>query len=520
MAPEPVAGPGEPALTDVALERQDAAGPRRPAPTGEGSSSGAGPAPAGATWAGRAARRIRRLSLSSWFVILALGFGTFLVFAQPPGQGLDEMNHFYRAWTLAHGTLVAPITDKRAGAQVPACISAYFAHFSTVAAGRAPFSFGDYWHSIAHCPSGSVWVPFENTAVNGPVSYAPHVVAIAVLSGLGAPLPVVFFGGRLASLLVYVAIFFLAIRITPVGKHVMVVLGLLPTTLLLAAGYSADPMAISLAVLAVALTLRCCVSASASWRTFACLVGVLAAMALTKNTYFILAPLLLLVPNAVTGKWRHPLLVKLGAMVVVVALAGMWYLAIRHVSLAAYRPAGPQFPIDEAAQRRFILHHPVAYVKVLARTIFDNTSEAQIIPGFFSSVGYYRPAVGDQPFAPFGIVIVGSVTLWYAFWLQLGARRLLHGARRVFAWVPVVLALAGALIVMTTFWIYWTPVRQLVVVGLQGRYFVPFVALPLVTIGLLRQPRIVRHANRWVLAGSTSMLVWLVVKIFVHDYGL
>ena len=53
----------------------------------------------------------------------------------------------------------------------------------------------------------------------------------------------------MATLLGFIAIFCSGHTPDPVGKPVLFVLGLLPTTLLLASSYSADPMAISLAAL-------------------------------------------------------------------------------------------------------------------------------------------------------------------------------------------------------------------------------------------------------------------------------
>jgi 1-acyl-sn-glycerol-3-phosphate acyltransferase len=54
----------------------------------------------------------------------------------------------------------------------------------------------------------------------------------------------------------------------------------------------------------------------------------------------------------------------------------------------------------------------------------------------------------------------------------------------------------------------------------EGRYFIPFALLLLVTIGVLRQPRVRPRSTRWILLGVALMLVWLVLKIFVHDYTL
>src|SRR3984957_12522028 len=76
-------------------------------------------------------------------VVLALTVGKFLAFAQPPGQGLDEIRHFYRVWTFASGAFVD--AHGRAGGPIPQCVSDYMNHFANAALKRAPFSFPQYW---------------------------------------------------------------------------------------------------------------------------------------------------------------------------------------------------------------------------------------------------------------------------------------------------------------------------------------------------------------------------------------
>jgi len=446
------------------------------------------------------------------FALLAFVVGTFLVFAQPPGQGLDETVHFNRVWMLAQGNIVVPIHHGVPGGYIPKCVSDYLAHFSAQSSKAGAFSFSQYWHTPTPCSSASPFTTVGTAAANSPISYAPSLIAVAVLRGVGASLPVIFFGGRFASLLGFIAIFYLAIRTTPVGKQVFFVLGLLPTTLLLASSYSADPMTISLAALCVALTLRCCLSPRAGPRTALLLFLVLIGLCLTKPTMFIFAPLLFLVPERTIGRMQHPWLLRTGGLAIVLGFAGLWYLAVRHVAQAPV----PLYGLDSHVQTRYILDHPIGYLKVLARTFFVGTGEGRWIPGFFFSVGYART---DNVYAPVGLVIVGSLTVFYAYQLQLGARRIVDCATRRLAWLPVALAAAGVLIFETTLFIYGTPVG-LPFTQAQGRYFTPFLLLVLVTIGLLREPRVRIGTTRWIYLGVVGMLVWLVLKIFVHDYSL
>ena len=127
--------------------------------------------------------------------------------------------------------------------------------------------------------------------------------------------------------------------------------------------------------------------------------------------------------------------------------------------------------------------------------------------------------VPDTIVAPVGLVIVGTLTLWYAYQLQFGDKRQSNDVNHALAWLPIFMATVGVLLVETTLFVYGTPVG-LPVTEAQGRYFYPFVPLPLLTIDLFRKTRRVRHSARWIIVGSVVMLAWLVPKIFVHDYNL
>ncbi len=457
----------------------------------------------------QAARRFA--DLPSAFAILAFLVGSFLVFAQPPGQGLDETAHFDRVWTLSQGSLVVPVHHQTPGDYVPKCVSQYLNTFSAEASKGTPYSFSEYWKSPASC-SRLVFTGVGTASANNPISYAPSLVAVSFLRAIGASLPLIFFGGRFASLLAFIVLFYLAIRLIPIGKQVLFVLGLLPVTLLLAASYSADPMTISLSALAVALVLRCRLSAGASRRTAGLLGMVLVGLCLTKPTLFVFAPLVFMVPDRLIDRMWPPMVMKAGAFAIILGSAGIWYLAVRHETGFPV----PLFALNSHVQTRYILDHPFGYIEVLARTFFVGTGEEKWIPGLFFSTGYTRT---DNPYAPVGLVVVGSLTLFYAYQLQVGARRVLDHGSRALAWVPIGLMAVGILLVETTLFVYGTPVGALVT-DAEGRYFIPLLFLLLASICLLRQPRAQLRSTRWIVLGVVVMLVWLVLKIFVHDYAL
>ncbi len=449
--------------------------------------------------------------LPTVFAVLAFVVGTFLVFAQPPGQGLDETVHFDRVWTLSQGDVVVAVHRGEPGGAIPQCVSQYLSRFSSEASRKSPFAFSGYWRQPTDC-SRAPFTSVGTASANSPISYAFSLVAVVVLRSVGASLPVVFFGGRLATLLGFIAIFYLAMRLTPVGKQVLFVLGLLPTTLLLASSFSADPMTISLAALSVALTLRCRLSPEASWTTALGLLATLVALCLTKPTLFIFAPLILMVPSTILDRFPRPRLLRWTGFGLVLGCAGLWYLVVRHDVGAPF----PLYGLNAPVQSRSIVDHPVGYLKVLARTFFEGTGENRWIPGFFFSIGYYRT---DNVYAPVGIVIVGTLVLAYAFQLQWGAKRIVEQGTRLLALLPIALIAIGVLIIETSLYVYGTPLG-LPYTQAEGRYFIPLTMLGLVTAGILREPRLRPRSTRWILLGVLIMLVWLILKVFVHDYSL
>jgi uncharacterized membrane protein len=464
--------------------------------------------------------RLGRVPLTTWFLLIGGGLGLLLVLAVPPAQGIDEPNHFARVWTLTDGAIIAPSRGPhevvwiiplagvparqpvrrgvhRAGGLVPACVQRYLATLYADGAFPGHFSLAAAWRTPAHCAAQPArFVAFENTALESPVAYAPEVIGVAILRAVRAPLPVIFFGGRLAGLLGYLALVWLALRIAPRGTGVLFVVGAMPMALQEAAAYSADSMTIGLALLAVALALKCHQDTTAGRKWFGVLAVVVVALALTKPSYVALAPLVFVVPRDRLGWSRNQVFLAKAAVLLVALLAsGAWNLAVHNVSLAAYFPPGA---IKPGTQLSYVLHHPIGYLVVVLRSVGQGFHDGGWLSGFVSSVGFYP--IGPAPFAPLWMLLLAVVVLVAAYAIELGPR---IGRPKVLelvsAFLPVVLFVVGVLAVLTTLWIEWTPIGSSTVNGLQGRYLLPLVVVPVVTVVLLTR------------RSRTSSGFWLIV---------
>lgn len=459
-------------------------------------------------------RTLRRTAAATWFLALALPVGLYLTIAIPPGQGLDEPNHFYRVYQVSTGQLVSQRLGNDVGGVLPACAVEYLRQMDGVATSPTAFAWPAFAMGARECdPAATTFVDFANTAVYSPVSYLPQVLGVAAARLAGAPLPWLFVAGRVAGLMAYLALVYLALRLAPAGRIVILVVGLMPMALTSASEYSADGMTIALSLVLVAGVIRCCTDPETTWRTFVLAGAAALGLALSKSTYFVLAPLLLLVPGRLFPSGR----VALAARVAVVGAIGLaavgWYLEVGPLALGRVVNG-----IDPHAQIQYILGHPLRYVRLVAMTLLGPTTTYFTWPGFVAWVGFTRNAAAGTPQPPIVVVLLGFVILALAYRHEL-ARPLRWSAGLVVrAGWPVALVVANMVLIVTVLYLTDAVVGTRVYWHVHGRYFLPLAAVPAVSVGLLAARPGQGGSALPYAAGMSVLLAYVVGKVAIYFY--
>jgi uncharacterized membrane protein len=435
------------------------------------------------SWLERAWTRARTLQAATWFLVLAMPAGLFLLFVVPPFQGLDEPNHFYRSYTIGQGVLSGVHRGIRTGAWVPKCLPDYVDFQFRRAGGPGPFQTSEFIQQPTLCDAQqTAFVAFENTAYYSPVPYVAQAAVLAVGWRLTTYLPVLFYSGRLAAFATYLGLVFLALRLAPVGRSVLFLAGVWPMSLLVATTYSADGATIALALVLVACVLRARHQAGAGWPLFVLAGAVAVSLALSKSTYFVLAVLLLLIPGRLFPTWWASLAAKAAALALVALVSAGWYLHVRDITLAANFPAGA---INPAKQIAFIVHHPLRYARfardmLIGQPVGYFTWETLVL-----QVGFFRSVVPGEPFPPPWMMVLGYCLILQVYLREL-ARPLVRSALGlVEAAIPIGLALLNAALAFTAIFVAATSSIPGSLVTLQGRYFLPLLAVPLVSLSVV-----------------------------------
>ena len=403
----------------------------------------------------------------SWVAVLV---GALLVAVTPPFQVPDEPNHFYRAYQVSEGRLVPQKISTSVGGLLPRSLQ----DVSRDVMGNVPFNPAvkqdlRAWARAFEMPlrpRDRIDTPFPNTALSGPIAYLPQAIGINFARIAGASALMVFYWGRISTLLVCVAVTAVAIRCLPIRRWTCVLLSLLPMTVFVRSSLSSDGPTLALAMLALAICLRPAhvsapsIDSPGRRRLF----SVAALLALGKPPYGVVTFLALATPARFLGGLKPYASTMLALTVTIVVLQGTWGLAMRGKTVVSAPGADPQ------AQLKHISEQPLDVASFLVKDFLH--AIPTLTHQALGVLGWLDAAVPIPVAAFLGILIV-LVAL-----SEPGLPPMCAG----FRWLALSIGIAGALALHVMNFVWWTAPGEPFVAGIQGRHLLPFVPFLFVAI--------------------------------------
>ncbi len=430
------------------------------------------------------------------FAAVCLSVGVLMVAALPATKvGYDEETHFMRAMDLASfpwGMNVSPAVwnkmipslddwpENQPGSreeerQIETRLNAE----------------GDYKNGTIHpdvtVPAGSV------------PAYLGQAILLKAGKGLGLPFADLLRLGRLGNLLVYTAIMFFAIKKTPVGKVVMTVIALLPTSIFMACVYGYDSSVTAWIYLSGAYILKEILTPEEkiSWKSYWIILITFVLGCGAKAVYAPMILIGLLLPKSKFRDKKQMAAMRLGFVLVLLGLLATFVLPV----LIAPKETGDirGGATSEVGQMAYVLGHPLAYLVILTKNILGQLPEFAFGKDIFSVQGHLAAGSFTWLSAILAVYTVVTDT-------RSTAPASLSGRQKI--WIFVTLAASVAL-VWTSMYIAYTVPGSLVIAGVQGRYYLPVLFL----FYMLFNSRavIARMENVWyhtgVLAASAFVLL-------------
>jgi uncharacterized membrane protein len=404
-------------------------------------------------------RRVPWLDPAIVFTCVALLVGALLVAVTPPFEVPDEPNHFYRAYQVSEGRLVPQKTSTSVGGLLPRSLQ----ELSGDVMGNVPFNPEVKQDLTAWArafemplrPRDRIDTPFPNTALSGPIAYVPQAIGINFARIVGASALMVFYSGRISTLLLCVALTAVAIRCLPIRRWTCVLLSLLPMTVFVRSSLSSDGPTLALALLALAICLRPADLSAPHGRRR--LFSVAALLALGKPPYGAVTFLALATPTRFLGGLKPYVSTMLVLTVTVVALQGTWGLAMRGKTVVSAPGADPM------AQLKYVSEQPLDVANFLVKDFLH--SIPRLTHQALGVLGWLDAAVPSHVAVLLGILIV-LVALG-----EPGLPPMCAG----FRWLALSIGIVGALALHAMNFVWWTPPGAPFVAGIQGRHLLPFV---------------------------------------------
>ncbi len=436
------------------------------------------------------------------FLLILLIFGLPMLVLIPPGAGYDEEDHLVRVWELSAFSFI-PGQMSPQEMKYPTI----FRDFAYRQQGSAGTIRADFWQKYARASlydHGFVHREINTKSVYSPALLFPQAIIMRVL-GRSADLPALplFYACRLASLISYLVLIWLAIHLIPFGKWILLILAASPMALFQAATISPDAISNGIGFLFIAGCLRATEFKEIGWREYRILVLLIFLLFLAKLNLLplILLPFLLIPPSRFAQKRIYAFLIATTVLLFAIEVVGWNIIASAHSAPLLANEANP------LAQLSYLLGHPFDFFITVIKDLI--THGWSYLHGWINGYGYYY-WTPPQIVSFFFLLSLGAVLLIDSTFEQVN---------KTYRFVFLLVFVAGYLATVVPLYVSFTPVGSDQVFGVQGRYFVPLALLLFLVIASLSWIRkIPTLSPRWKTIFLAFALFLNVLGIFLSFY--
>ncbi|MCL1797544.1 MAG: DUF2142 domain-containing protein [Eggerthellaceae bacterium] len=337
-------------------------------------------------------------------------------------------------------------------------------------------------------------------------------ITIARLLGLGSyPL---YYLGRFFNFLLFAILCFFAVKITPLGKNTFMAISLLPMTLHITSSYSYDAGILGLSFLFIALCLKAIYTTeSISRKDFIAIALVAFLLAPCKVLYALLIFMVVLIPIKAFSSKRSAVLFKTGVpllsmlSILLMRLPGMFSPAnVGEAATSALLLRGTDQGYTHSLSELF--SDPLGTGLIFMRTL-DSLGDWYLSTTIGGSLGWFQ---GDIK-SPWFIVILFAIPLVLSFLKTPSDELSIPFKHKI---LYLVIFCCGLFAVMLSMFVGHTFDYENIILGVQGRYLLPFI--PLIAL-LFRNNTIVSKRNLLTLTMFSLLALNLAYLVRIVAYA-
>lgn len=305
------------------------------------------------------------------------------------------------------------------------------------------------------------------------VGYLPAAFGMFVARGLGLGLFWVILFGKIFTLLTYVIVVYFAIKKMPVGKSVMALIALFPTSIMLASTYSYDSWVTCFLMLGLSYIIDGILTKNKKITNKEIMV-ILLSMFLGVGPKQVYIPLLLiafLIPKEKFINKKQRLFLYFGIIMVFLLVSICILLPIITAGSMGEGDIRGGTDVNSNEQMLFILFQPISYLKILLNFLLKYWSPKNSL-SYICYVAYN----GTLQVADGNHYILGYPIIYCFVLIAIILEEKNGNNINIPLYVRVIIGtitFITSCLIATALYISFTPVRNETVMGVQGRYLIP-----------------------------------------------
>lgn len=411
------------------------------------------------------------------YVLIAFPCILVCIFMLPPFQGADEDNHFFRAEQIALGNFVGTGNHKdSAGGYVDTSsieVSRLVNHIKfhpeekispkeILALNKIEFS------------DNLTYTDFKNTVVYAPFFYLPSAAAIAFGKEFDLSVTETIFTARLLNGLCCVILACCSLYLIHCGRKFLFSVLVLPMTLCLFGVVSPDGLVIGTTALIVSIFSHLGKNNVFVLKALP-FCGTLIGFIITTKIAYIPFLFLLTIPLFYSQEKKMLITVMISFLLSIAVIATWFYVGIKNITV----PLTPGYPVSAKEQLIFVLTNPLFNIKLLTNTLINYWDF--YLASFVGILGWL-----DTPLQPFAIYAVYG--LYMIASLVLDGKEEIHNTRTSSNKLFILgVLITTFLCILYSLYLAWSPVKNPIILGVQGRYFIPLAILFSLVLPLYRK---------------------------------
>ncbi len=435
---------------------------------------------------------IKNLKVEQIFLLMGIIFGILYMVVLPPFTTPDEAVHVDTTYYYSSKILGQQAVDENGYVLYRSDDALYNHDEQHIPTAQ---SYAILYHNLFKMDHSDGTVNFLRAPLSvSAIAYVPQIIGVTLARLFHLGTIQMLLWGRMIAMAFYLLCLYWAIKIAPIGKELLMVVALMPTTLQMAVSFSYDSTVLALCFLYTGVLLYLTLEAkNVTWHHIVLLALLFAWAAPGKLVYICLAFTLLIIP---VEKFTNRYFKYLAIAVIVLAGAVVILLTRFQTVVAIGASDGGMIAEQTTYSLSYLLHNPSKILAVLYGTIIGQGT-------------YYLETMIGQYLGWLEIILPGYIVYGFYTLIVLSAIRkvseehVLSAGQRL--WIFLVIAgvsvLVGAALLFD-----WTPIDSNYVYGVQGRYFLPM--LPLLMI----------LCKNYQIEMKESMTRYIAVALYVLQY--